>query len=132
MQKYNKSNNKKQARPWVRELKKFENIHLGKSGMLLIPAPSVLNRWPDSRPTIPEYDNCIKATVNRMIYLNPVIAHDCDYYFFGSWFNRDLEYQAKILKFIKEKNLHQHMKMVGHILILTEEIARRSNVINLV
>ena len=80
-------------------LKRFENVNKGKSGMLLIPAPSFIDRWKE-RPNIPEYDECVKLTVNRMIYLNPTVALDADYYFFGSWFNSDMKWKAQILEFL--------------------------------
>lgn len=84
-----------------KHLEKFENVNKGRSGMLLIPAPSFIDRWKE-KPNIPEYDECVKLTVNRMIYLNPTVALDVDYYFFGSWFNLDLEYQKLIKEFLNK------------------------------
>lgn len=84
-------------------LEKFRNIHEGKEGMILIAAPSFLDRW-KGKPDIPEYDTCIKGTMNRMISSNPIVAKDADYYFFGSWYNRDMEYQKQVNQFLSESN----------------------------
>lgn len=73
-------------------LEKFKNIHAGKNAILIVPGPSFTKKW-SNKPYFPAYKNSIKFTANRMIYINPDVANECDYYFFGSWFNKDLDLQ---------------------------------------
>ena len=99
---YNRRNHRRNAK-FNGGLRQFENIHEDMTGMILCPAPSLLDTW-KGKPNIPFYDDCIKVTVNRMIYLNPTIAQDCDYFYFGSWFNRDLEYQKQLIEYFKNSS----------------------------
>ena len=61
-----------------KHLEKFKNIHKGQSGIFLAPGKSFTEEW-DGPPNYSYYTDSVKATVNRMIYLNSRVANSVDY-----------------------------------------------------
>lgn len=69
-----------------KHLEKFKDIHIGESAIMIATGNSFIDKW-SGKPDFPEYKDSIKFTMNRMIYLNPEVADECDYYFCGSGLN---------------------------------------------
>ncbi len=83
-----------------KHLEKFKNIHKGQSGIFLAPGKSFTEEW-DGPPNYSYYTDSVKATVNRMIYLNSRVANSVDYYFFGSEYNTHADWKQQIDEYCK-------------------------------